>query len=152
MLNYDRIKETFVYADDCPVEVACLLSMIRFYNGDQSPRQLLEWADTGESMITLDGMKQAAIRAGFTANIRLMTLEELREKQLPCIIFMRNELGELLFAVCYGFRDKRFVVGEPNFALMQYFPAEMNALWIDGIALDLFPGLEFERINPSRHK
>lgn len=61
----DRIKKSFVRSsDECPMEVACLLTVMKYYGGQQDARTLAEWCKV-DGKYTLMGMKQAAIRAGW---------------------------------------------------------------------------------------
>ena len=40
----DRIKKSFVRSsDECPMEVACLLTVMKYYGGQQDARTLAEW-------------------------------------------------------------------------------------------------------------
>lgn len=45
------------------MEVACLLTVMKYYGGQQDARTLAEWCKV-DGKYTLMGMKQAAIRAG----------------------------------------------------------------------------------------
>ena len=73
----DRIKKSFVRSsDECPMEVACLLTVMKYYGGQQDARTLAEWCKV-DGKYTLMGMKQAAIRAGMEAEICLQNMEQL---------------------------------------------------------------------------
>ena len=72
----DRIKKSFVRSsDECPMEVACLLTVMKYYGGQQDARTLAEWCKV-DGKYTLMGMKQAAIRAGMEAEICLQNMEQ----------------------------------------------------------------------------
>lgn len=44
----DRIKKSFVRSsDECPMEVACLLTVMKYYGGQQDARTLAEWCKVG---------------------------------------------------------------------------------------------------------
>lgn len=56
----DRIKKSFVRSsDECPMEVACLLTVMKYYGGQQDARTLAEWCKV-DGKYTLMGMKQAS--------------------------------------------------------------------------------------------
>ena len=57
--------------------------------------------------------------------------------------FAKNDFGRIGYAVCYGMHGERFIVWEPDFGPMQYWPKELNTLWIKGICMTLFPTPEF---------
>ena len=85
----DRIKKSFVRSsDECPMEVACLLTVMKYYGGQQDARTLAEWCKV-DGKYTLMGMKQAAIRAGMEAEICLQNMEQLSTRKFPA----RIEIG-----------------------------------------------------------
>ena len=54
----DRIKKSFVRSsDECPMEVACLLTVMKYYGGQQDARTLAEWCKV-DGKYTLMGMKR----------------------------------------------------------------------------------------------
>lgn len=57
----DKIKKSFVRSNaKCPVEVACLLTVIKYYNGKETDiHTLTEWCKIN-GKLTLAGMKQGA--------------------------------------------------------------------------------------------
>ena len=115
----DRIKKSFVRSsDECPMEVACLLTVMKYYGGQQDARTLAEWCKV-DGKYTLMGMKQAAI------------------------LFAINDFEVPGYVVCYGIHEGRFIIWEPGFGPMQYWENQMKTLWIRGITLTLFPTHEF---------
>ena len=68
----DKIKKSFVRSNaKCPVEVACLLTVIKYYNGKETDiHTLTEWCKIN-GKLTLAGMKQGAIYSGMKAEICL---------------------------------------------------------------------------------
>ena len=122
----DKIKKSFVRAKDgCSLEVACLLTVMKYYGGTEEVQKLTEWC-TVDGKLSLGGMKQAAIRAGMQADLRLLDIELLARMKLPIILFAKNDFGRIGYAVCYGMHGERFIVWEPDFGPMQYWPKELN--------------------------
>ena len=139
----DRIKKSFVRSsDECPMEVACLLTVMKYYGGQQDARTLAEWCKV-DGKYTLMGMKQAAIRAGMEAEICLQNMEQLSTRKFPAILFAINDFEVPGYVVCYGIHEGRFIIWEPGFGPMQYWENQMKTLWIKGIALTLFPTQDF---------
>lgn len=139
----DRIKKSFVRSsDECPMEVACLLTVMKYYGGQQDARTLAEWCKV-DGKYTLMGMKQAAIRAGMEAEICLQNMEQLSTRKFPAILFAINDFEVPGYVVCYGIHEGRFIIWEPGFGPMQYWENQMKTLWIRGITLTLFPTHEF---------
>lgn len=138
-MDFEYVKKTFVPATKFPTGVACLLSIIKFHGGAVAPWLLAAWSDTKEGLTTLAGLKKASTNVGFKANVRIMNVEELQDVVTPVILFFENEQGKKDFVVCYGFDGDRFVVGDTSWGLMQYWPEEMEVMWIKGICLTLLP-------------
>ena len=91
----DRIKKSFVRSsDECPMEVACLLTVMKYYGGQQDARTLAEWCKV-DGKYTLMGMKQAAIRAGMEAEICLQNMEQLSTRKFPAIQYWENQMKTL---------------------------------------------------------
>ena len=72
------------------MEVACLLTVMKYYGGQQDARTLAEWCKV-DGKYTLMGMKQAAIRAGMEAEICLQNMEQLSTRKFPAILFAIND-------------------------------------------------------------
>ena len=140
----DKIKKSFVRSNaKCPVEVACLLTVIKYYNGKETDiHTLTEWCKIN-GKLTLAGMKQGAIYSGMKAEICLQNIHQLTQRKLPIILFTLNDFNVPGYVVCYGIHESRFIIWEPEFGLMQYWADEMKTLWIKGIALTLFPTQNF---------
>ena len=88
----DKIKKSFVRSNaKCPVEVACLLTVIKYYNGKETDiHTLTEWCKIN-GKLTLAGMKQGAIYSGMKAEICLQNIHQLTQRKLPIILFPLND-------------------------------------------------------------
>lgn len=142
-MDFEYVKKTFVSAVKFPTGIACLLSIIKFHGGAVAPWLLVAWSGTKEGLTTLAGLKKAATNVGLKANVRIMNVEELQHVVTPVILFFENEQGKKDFVVCYGFDGDRFVVGDTSWGLMQYWPEEMEVMWIKGICMTLPPDKNF---------
>ncbi|MBC8602224.1 hypothetical protein H8784_10915 [Parabacteroides acidifaciens] len=145
MVDYEYIKQTFTLADHCSTGVACLLSVNRFYGGKPEIWVLERWSDVKNGTVSLKGLKNAFVRSGFNCQVMQMTLEKLRCIYTPTILFFDTEQGKKDFVVYYGFDGDRFIVGDTSWGLMQYWPDEMDLMWIKGICMMVFPDDTFER-------
>lgn len=145
MIDYQYIKQTFTLADRCSTGIACLLSICRFYGGNPEAWVLERWSGVKNGTVSLKGLKDAFIRSGFQCRVTQLTLEELRRISTPTILFFDTEQGKKDFVVYYGFDGDRFIVGDTSWGLMQYWPDEMEVMWIKGICMMMFPNETFER-------
>ena len=123
------------------MEVACLLTVMKYYGGQQDARTLAEWCKV-DGKYTLMGMKQAAIRAGMERKSACRTWNNCPPE---------NFLPYFLPSMISKYRDMWFVMAfmKPLHYLgagirpMQYWENQMKTLWIRGITLTLFPTHEF---------
>ena len=124
----DKIKKSFVRSNaKCPVEVACLLTVIKYYNGKETDiHTLTEWCKIN-GKLTLAGMKQGAIYSGMKAEICLQNIHQLTQRKLPIILFTLNDFNVPGYVVCYGIHESRFIIWEPEFGLMQYWADKRNS-------------------------
>lgn len=144
-INYQYIKETFVMADGCSTGVACMLSVCKYYNVWCEPWVLERWSSVEGGMVSLGGLRSAFERLGFHCQIAQMKLEQLQHFFTPVVLFFDTEKGKKDFVVYYGFDGDRHIVGDTSWGLMQYWPDEMEVMWIKGICMMLFPDESFEQ-------
>lgn len=144
MMDLEHIKKTFVIAKQCPTGVACVWSLIRYNKGDTTPWLVSEWSETVKGVTKIGGLLKAVRLLGFEAIIRRLKMDQLERILFPVIIFVEKDDGVKDFVVCYGFDGRRFLVGDTSWGLNQYYPDELEAMWIGGITLDLFAGERFQ--------
>ncbi len=143
----DRIRESFVKTDGgiCP-EVAALMTVMKFHGVERqaSAAQLTEWCGTNEKgNINIGNISNAATKLGMQTETCLLDVQTLITLKFPLILFMWNEYGKPVYDVCYGIHEGRFILWDADWGgPRQYWPSEMEILWIKGIALRLFPGSE----------
>lgn len=140
----ERIQKSFVRStEECPPEVACLLTVLKYYRVAGDACRLKECC-TIDGQITMMGMREAAIEAGLKSSIGLLGMERLSKPMLPQVLFCYNDLRKPSYVVCYGLFDGRFLIWDPAWGVLHYWPEEMEHLWINGITLFLHPS---ERLN-----
>lgn len=143
----DRIRESFVETGEgiCP-EVAALMTVMKYHGVEKqaSAAQLTEWCGTDENgNISLKNISDAATRLGMQTEACILDLETLADLKLPLILFMWNEYGKPVYDVCYGIHEGRFILWDSDWGgPRQYWPYDMEILWIKGIALRLYPSIE----------
>lgn len=138
-----RIQKSLVRANEnCSTEVACLMTVINYYGGKEKVENLMAWSMEEEER-NIEALRKTAIRAGMIARLDVMTVEDLLERKLPIVLYTKNDFGEFDYAVCFGFHEERFILWEPGFGPMQYWPEELEALWEWGICMVVYPGAEF---------
>lgn len=131
-------KTTFptlqVEQSDCGV--ACLSSIIIYYNGFENLERLRELSGTTRQGTTLLGLYQAARQCGLSARGMEATAEYLKTIEKPCILHVViNNLQH--YVVCYGFKKGVFLIGDPAIGMVQYAEEELESKWKSHTLLEL---------------
>ena len=137
----EKIRKSFVRAKGCSTGTACLMSVIRYYGGTADLDRMEEWCT--EDKNELKSMRRAAGRMHMDVRLERLDMEDLQGRKLPVILLAQNDRGKVDFAVCYGMNGSRFIVWEPQYGPVLYWPRELETLWMYGIALTLYPGTGF---------
>lgn len=141
--NLERIQRSFVRStEECPPEVACLLTVMKYYRVKGDARELREKC-TKEGKITMMGMRDAASSMGMESSLGILNIEKLSRPILPQILFCYNDCEKPLYMVCYGLFNGCFILWEPTWGVLHYGPQKMERQWIKGITLFLNPTDEF---------
>jgi len=143
---------------DCGV--ACLLSIIKFYEGYESLENLRRISGTNITGTTLLGLCQAARHTGFDADGCEADMDFLKSHDSPCIlhVVVGNNLQHYL--VCYGLCDhtmtdasrkgKKFVIGDPAKGIVYMTEDELVKIWVSRVCLVLSPNPEFKKAGEIR--
>lgn len=148
-----KIEKTFTLQhgqSDCGV--ACLLSVIRYYDGNSTLERLRELSGTNQQGTTLLGLFQAANHIGFKAEGCEADIPSLIEHNQPVILLIKdNTLNH--YIVCYGFKDTKFIIGDPANGIIYYTREELEQKWQSKACLTLFPDKTFVKImNQNKDK
>ncbi len=145
-LSKKLLKNTFVMQhDQSDCGVACLLSLIQYYQGSSSIEKLRELSGTTKQGTTLLGLYQAANSLGFDAQGNEANIEELIDYDTPLIlhILIGGQLQHYL--ICYGFESEKFVIGDPGKGIMYYTKSELESVWKSKTCLTLVPNKRFKK-------
>jgi len=150
-----RIKRGFVLQQDqADCGIACLLSVIRFYNGDVSFERLRELSGTDKMGTSLLGLYQAAKTVGFNAKGCEADVSILKEYCTPIILHIQKEKFEH-YVVFYKYENEKFVVGDPAEGIQYYDQNQLEKLWITHRCLVIEPNDSFQetsQINSNKLK
>lgn len=131
---------------DCGV--ACLLSIIKHYNGSGTIENLRKLSGTNISGTTLLGLYQAAIKTGFNADGCEADIEALIIHNQPCILHVIIENNLPHYVVCFGTIKKsnelRFIVGDPARGIAYLNAKELDKIWQSKTCLTLQPNEHFK--------
>ena len=139
----EKIKRSLVRAKGCSTGTACLMSVIRYYGGVADIAQMEKWCMEDKEH-ELFSMRRAADRMHMDVRLERLGMEELKGRRLPVIILAQNDYGRVDYAVCYGMNGSRFIVWEPRYGPVLYWPEELKTLWMYGITMTPYPGNGFK--------
>jgi ATP-binding cassette subfamily B protein len=127
---------------DCGV--ACLLSIIRFFNGNHSFEKLRELSGTTPQGTTMLGLFQAAKVFGFDAEGYRSSTESLKKHGAPVILQLKVEKKSDHYVVCYDYDEKKgFLIGDPAKGVCYIMEKELDQLWVSKNCLILSPNQYF---------
>ena len=150
-MNQKLLTKTHVLQhDQSDCGVACLLSLIKYYNGDSSLEKLRELSGTTKQGTTLLGLYQAANQLGFDANGCEADLQAVIDHPTPLILHVVIEERLQHYVVCYGFENNKFIIGDPGKGLTTYTKEELTNIWKSKTCLTLTPNKKFIKATETK--
>ncbi|MFT5917665.1 MAG: ABC-type bacteriocin/lantibiotic exporter with double-glycine peptidase domain, partial [Bacteroidia bacterium] len=146
-----QLKRTFTKQQehsDCGV--ACLLSIIKFHEGDGTIESLRELSGTDQAGTTLLGLYQTAQKIGFDTKGVKSSTEAIQQLQFPCILHVNIDDKRLHYLVCYEQKGENFLVGDPAEGLKTINKEELNHIWQSKSVLELKPNSSFKTESYTR--
>lgn len=113
-----NVKKTVVYQEeisDCGV--SCLLSIIRYYNGDANLETLRMDSNTTNKGVTAYDLIECAKKYGFNASG--YKDYDISKYKLPCILHIKINQSLSHFVVLYEIRKTTFVIMDPAKGLIK---------------------------------
>lgn len=139
-----QLNKTFVLQhDQSDCGVACLLSLIQYYQGTNSLEKLRELSGTTKQGTTLLGLYQSANQLGFTAQGNEADMQALIDHKEPLILHVLIEERLQHYVVCYGFENDTFIIGDPAKGIIYYSKEELDTIWNSKTCLTLTPNESF---------
>ncbi len=139
-----RLEQTIALQhDQSDCGVACLLSIIQYYGGLSSLERLREISGTTRQGTTLLGLYQAANKLGFTAQGNEADIEHIINYKRPLILHVLLDDYLEHYIICYGYKNKKFIIGDPSKGIVEYTKEELNKIWKSKACLTLIPDNNF---------
>lgn len=153
-----RAKRTFVLQQDISdCGVACLLSITRYLDGDNSLENLRQLSGTTNTGTTLLGLHQCADQIGLATEAFEAEVENLKELKDTAILHITLEDGLEHYVVFYNFNKDRdhFVIGDPARGIELWTEAKLLNYWKSKILLSVKPADNFvkskQQVLQKRH-
>lgn len=146
MIDKKNIERTSVkQVDETDCGVCCLLSLLRYYGGDNTIESIRRVSGTSRTGTTLLGLYQAANEIGFQAKGCESTIEGLIEYAKPVILHCLIDNNLEHFIVCYGYDGTAFVTFDPAKGITLYSPDELSKIWASHYCLTAEPTSRIEK-------
>lgn len=149
---YKRIKKAIVLQhDQSDCGVACLLTLIRYYDGSDTLDNLRRLSGTSITGTTLLGLYQAALQSGFKAQGCESDIKGLIDHGEPCILHVVPDEKSEHYVVCFGTiqnndnKELKFIIGDPAKGLNYLTQTELESIWKSKTCLILEPNEEFKK-------
>lgn len=135
--------------DQMDCGATCLRIVFKYYGQLISIHKIRKLCQTTKNGVNLLGISEAAEKLGFrTYGVRL-TLEQLHEAELPCILHWNQNH----FVVLYNIKNNKYYVSDPATGLIAYDEKEFTKNWFStkelhaGLSLLLSPGPGFYQLD-----
>ena len=146
LIPVKKLEKTFVLQhDQSDCGVACLLSLVKYYGGNNSLEKLRELSGTTRQGTTLLGLYQAANQIGFTAQGNSADIQAVIEHGEPLILHVLIDNKLQHYVVCYGYENGKFIIGDPGKGIIRMTQEELDKIWVSKACLTLSPNEEFIR-------
>src|SRR5687767_13305424 len=123
----------------------CLRMITKYYGKNFQMQKLRTLCQINRKGVSLLGISEAAEKIGFRSLGVKLTLEQLRQVDLPCILHWKQNH----FVVLYRIKKNNFFIADPAKGLITYTEKEFAGSWFshkelyDGISLLLSPAPQF---------
>lgn len=127
---------------DCGV--ACLLSIIRYYEGKNTIENLRRLSGTNTQGTTLLGLYQVAIQLGFDSEGIRGNIDALKKNEHPVILHFEIVKYYHHYVVYYSYDEKKgFLIGDPSKGVSYISEEDLEKSWVTKNCLVLFPNENF---------
>ena len=137
---------------DCGV--ACLLSALKYFNGNSTIQTLREMSGTSLTGTTLLGLLQAAEKVGIKAQGFQADLEHLKTLETPAILHVHKRDEEDAdiehYVLSYGFDEgkQQFIISDPANPFLEYLDEEkVEEIWNNKTLLLLEPTSRIDKVS-----
>ena len=135
--------------DEMDCGATCLRTIFKYYGKQISIYKIRKLCQITKNGVNLLGISEAAEKMGFrTYGVRL-SLQQLKEVELPCILHWNQNH----FVVLYKISSGKYYISDPASGLLTYEENEFSKNWFStkelhaGLSLVLSPGPDFYQID-----
>jgi ATP-binding cassette subfamily B protein len=151
-----KIPIILTQQDQSDCGISCLLSVVRYYEGNNTFEHLRRLSGTNITGTSLLGLYQAAKEVGFTAEGCEADISALINHPSPVIlhVVIDNQLQH--YVVCFGTIEKeseiKFIIGDPAKGIVYLSINELESIWKSKNCLTLEPNNTFKRTEDTTNQ
>lgn len=141
-----KTKHPLIFQQDqSDCGVACLLSIVKYYGGNNTFEQVRRLSGTSINGTTLLGLYQASQQLGFTAEGCEADIQSLISHGQPCILHVTLESSLQHYIIYYGNgeNENTLIIGDPAKGLVHLSKDYINKIWHSKSCLTLVPNNDF---------
>jgi ATP-binding cassette subfamily B protein len=123
----------------------CLRMIAKYYGRNYKTQTLRNYCEINREGVSLLGISDACEKIGFRSLGAKLTMDQLKEAELPCILYWRQNH----FVVLYKIKGSNYYLADPAAGLITISEADFKQYWLvseegcEGIALLLSPTPNF---------
>lgn len=143
--NLQKISSSFVKStNQQQAGLACLASVIAFYGGAAEINDLHKNSGATTGSVSLLALCKAARFEGFKAEGFKANVAALKDVDKPIILHISKDSGDEDYIVYYGFHNEKFIIGDPQWGIIEYREDELEAVWVSKTLIFLEPNDSFK--------
>lgn len=135
---------------DCGV--ACLLSIIKYYKGDNTFENIRYLTRCSNSGITALNLIEASKKLGFKAEGLKCNYEDLYNIKKPCICHISLKNGYNHYIVLYEVNSTNVLIFDPFLGIKKYKKDEFIELWKSNVVIELIPQRKLDVVKSKDYK
>lgn len=141
--------------DSMQCGIACLQMICSYYHKEYTLERLADRCFATTEGVSLLGISEAACKLGLNTTCGRVTIEQLAQTPLPCILHWNQNHFVVLYKIRRG---KTFYIADPGKGKIKYTKEEFRRHWINttsqgeekGVAMFLEPTPEFGRLKGNK--
>ena len=151
--NNNLLKKAFIrQRDQSDCGVACLASILKYYEANVSLEKLRELSGTGKSGSTLLGLMQASKEIGLDAEGFEAEIQHLKTLEHIAILHVVIDRKMQHYVVLFGYNNEMFQIFDPAKGFLRMTEEGLSKIWQSKTLLLLKPTKNLEKIIEKRGK
>lgn len=144
-------NKVILQEDSSDCGVACLASIIHYYDGNYTYEDLRIVSGTSTDGTSLQGIIDAARYCNFQADAFYADISDLKKIDRPVILHVNiNELYH--YVVLFKFDNNKFIIGDPADGIKLMTVDEINSIWVNKALVDIQKNKQFQYNKSSKYE